>query len=510
MFHWLEESESAPALKHRKHRKKRSSDSGVTSSAQWSSPLPPVLGRLLEELVISLAQLPFVNSLVYLPYSLFARKTGGHYHQSLTATASPSGQHSFWREASFSGDFHTSTPIIGAQYLSNDLDLFRSFARRIELLGFVNRVQFEEIWMTLLGVYSDNLTFMSLQAKQQQPSISGERNTELNDSLQLGQLVVRSVTTLLLTAAGRNTGKNHHHHHHQQSSPVRQSDLRQNLHPHHHRLQDRRRTSKQSSSTFGDRFELIREALSRRSSELEEVLAQYNASSTTTSSSPCLQFADAWEGMGLGSSCGSRSFCSSSGSRNASSESSPTGDSSSSSAQASSNDTSVDLYSCLHFLIDLYLQTVQVLTSGGSTTTGQKDSHPLSTVCFPVFAEIGRSCLAVSELLFTEKSQYAKLLTLLHELARLVDAYEDELLNQSVIVALARTHAVLGFSDETIERAKRLVLEQHFKDFFLPTRIGAVRSVKHLLESRLLPLTTKELAPVCDYIAKHFTNEHCM
>ncbi|KAH9390128.1 hypothetical protein TYRP_007677 [Tyrophagus putrescentiae] len=492
MFHWLEESESAPALKHRKHRKKRSSDSGVTSSAQWSSPLPPVLGRLLEELVISLAQLPFVNSLVYLPYSLFARKTGGHYHQSLTAAASPSGQHSFWREASFSGDFHTSTPIIGAQYLSNDLDLFRSFARRIELLGFVNRVQFEEIWMTLLGVYSDNLTFMSLQAKQQQPSISGERNTELNDSLQLGQLVVRSVTTLLLTAAGRNTGK--------KSPPP----------PPPAKLPDRRRTSKQSFSAFGDRFELIREALSRRSSELEEVLAQYNASSTTTSSSPCLQFADAWEGMGLGSSCGSRSFCSSSGSRNASSESSPTGDSSSNSAQASSNDTSVDLYSCLHFLIDLYLQTVQVLTSGGSTTTGQKDSHPLSTVCFPVFAEIGRSCLAVSELLFTEKSQYAKLLTLLHELARLVDAYEDELLNQSVIVALARTHAVLGFSDETIERAKRLVLEQHFKDFFLPTRIGAVRSVKHLLESRLLPLTTKELAPVCDYIAKHFTNEHCI
>lgn len=458
LFHWLEESVvSASRLARRRKRK-----TGVnrTLGCLFHPQLPLVMGRLLEEIVIGLAQLPLVNSLVYLPYSLFAPR------QVVSGSVS-AGQHSFWKEASFNGDFHTCTPIIGAHHLGGgDLDLFRSFARRIELLGYVNRVQFEEIWMTLLGVFSDNLTYMSLQAKQ--PSANGE----LNDSLQLGQLVVRSVTTLLLTAANKNKTTSSLN-----GSPKQAESTTRSF--------NNRRPS--ATSSFGDRFELIRECLSQRSAELEEMLSLYNSKSSSPFSG---SFGEAtWDGLR-----------SSNSSRNTSKEASPTGE------QVASLDTSVDLYSCLHFLIDLYLQTVQVLTTSGANS---KDQPPTSTTSFPVFAEIAKSALAVSSL-FTEKTQYSKLLSLLHELARIVDVYEDELLNQAVIVGISKTHAVLGFSDETIEKAKKLILEQHFKDFFLPTRIGAVRSVKYLLQVRQLPLTTKELAPVCDYIAKHFTNDHCM
>src|SRR5699024_12378816 len=97
MFHWLEEQIDSKEDEH----------------------LPPMFRKMLQDIVVLLSQLPFVNSLVYVPTSLYCKQAGSH----------------FWKEATLNGDFHTNTPIIGAQHLT-DLELFQQFALRIKLIGF--------------------------------------------------------------------------------------------------------------------------------------------------------------------------------------------------------------------------------------------------------------------------------------------------------------------------------------------------------------------------------------
>lgn len=377
--------------------------------------IPSILGKLLPDIIISLSHFSFVNSLIFLPTNLFSRE---------------SKQIPFWKEANFNGDFHTNTPIIGAHYLS-DFELFRQFSFRISSIGFVNRIQFEEIWMTLLGVYSENLTVLSL-AKQ---------GDDLNENIQLEKMVVKTLTNLLLSA-------------NEKKSKVSQMNTV---------------ILKQS---FGDRFELIRETLSRRSAQLTDLIDFYNAplydpSRDVKALERLRRIAD-----------GDSLFSVDSG------------------QFETEQEHSVDLYSCLHFLVDLYLQTVQVVGNQKNLT------------CFPLLSEISKSCLVISDL-FVEKNQFLKLQQLLQELAKIVEHYEDELLNQTVIIALAKTYSVLALPDELIERQKKLITEQHFKDFFLPTRIGAVRSVKYLLACPNL-MSQKDLTPICDYVCKHFTNDQCM
>lgn len=374
---------------------------------------PTILGKLLPDIIVSLSHFSFVNSLIFLPTNLFSRE---------------SKQIPFWKEANFNGDFHTNTPIIGAHYLS-DFELFKQFSFRISSIGFVNRIQFEEIWMTLLGVYSENLTFLSL-AKQ---------GDDLNENIQLEKMVVKTLTNLLLSANEKKS----------KGGQMNTVILKQ---------------------SFGDRFELIRETLSRRSTQLADFIDFYNAplydpSRDVKALERLRRIADGGSLLSVDS-----------------------GQFENESEQEHSD--CVDLYSCLHFLIDLYLQTMQVVGNQQNLT------------CFPLLSEISKSCLVISDL-FVEKNQFLKLQQLLQELAKIVEHYEDELLNQTVILALAKTYSVLALPDELIELQKKLITKQHF----LPTRVNSLRSFKYL---NLNLMSQKDLTPICDYVCKHFTNDQCM
>ncbi len=58
-----------------------------------------------------------------------------------------------WQSAEPSGPLRTSFPIPPVELLLQEPDVLHEYVRRAGVIGWLNRQQFEELWVSLLGVF---------------------------------------------------------------------------------------------------------------------------------------------------------------------------------------------------------------------------------------------------------------------------------------------------------------------------------------------------------------------
>ncbi|UXI20086.1 beta-amyloid-like protein [Sarcoptes scabiei] len=177
----------------------------------------------------------------------------------------------------------------------------------------------------------------------------------------------------------------------------------------------------------------------------------------------------------------------------------------------------IDQYSCIQFLIDFYHQQTRCCIENNN-------------LYFPVFTEIAKSCLVISNL-FVERGQFRAVFELFIELDRIAEIYEDEILNQTLCTGFCKLSKLFLASSKSsmhsqdplshrfdlneeitinddliIQKHRKMGIEKNFKEFFLPTRIHAIEAIEFLFEYN--SIKSKDLQPLLDYLIKHFNTEH--
>lgn len=105
----------------------------LSTSEKWpTEKFPPTLLSKLRDLVITVCRVPLINSLMMIPLSVW--------------------QLDLWRPE-FSGPFGTTCSIVPSEYI-RDKEILKQLIQSVTSLGWIHRVRFEELWMTLLGVIS--------------------------------------------------------------------------------------------------------------------------------------------------------------------------------------------------------------------------------------------------------------------------------------------------------------------------------------------------------------------
>lgn len=127
----------------------------------------------LEDLIIILSRLPLINSFLLTPPNL-------------------------WRQNIWPSEFREDDkskiqfPMVTHDILSKDLSLLENFCDRLLKLGWVGRRQFEEAWMTLLGVLSGSISQLN-ESRDNFGAQDGDRKVNLLISCK----VVATITKLL-------------------------------------------------------------------------------------------------------------------------------------------------------------------------------------------------------------------------------------------------------------------------------------------------------------------------
>lgn len=140
--------------------------------------LPATQYECLRGVVILLARLPLINSFVLTPSSL-------------------------WRQGLWPIDispqdiFKIQFPIVNHEILLKDLSLVDDFCDRLLKLGWTSRRQFEEAWMTLLGVLSATLSYPTNQSKPNN-NTADSHDTDRKTNLITSCRLIISITKFLL------------------------------------------------------------------------------------------------------------------------------------------------------------------------------------------------------------------------------------------------------------------------------------------------------------------------
>ncbi|ELT98253.1 hypothetical protein CAPTEDRAFT_220329 [Capitella teleta] len=134
--------------------------------------------------------------------------------------------------------------------------------------------------------------------------------------------------------------------------------------------------------------------------------------------------------------------------------------------ERSSKVSGLDIHSCLQFLLELY---------GTILSPGSSPRIPLMQL-----NEALKSVIALSDM-FTERQQYEWLLVTLLDLQRSHPA-EDELLLQHLIVGACKAGAVIGMDAGTGERVLRL-MELSLRSTHLPTKVAGLFASIYLMEA---------------------------
>lgn len=131
----------------------------------------------LEELVVLIVRLPMVNSFVLTPSTLWRQN--------------------IWPLKIDDNDqYKTNFPMVTFDIISKDWSLLESFCDRLVKLGWISRRQFEEAWMTLLGVLSTSLS--SASDSNSKETTNGALDQERKMNLIASCKVVTTITKLLL------------------------------------------------------------------------------------------------------------------------------------------------------------------------------------------------------------------------------------------------------------------------------------------------------------------------
>ncbi|XP_039275419.1 huntingtin isoform X2 [Nilaparvata lugens] len=331
-------------------------------------------------------------------------------------------------------------PPILSPHLLQDVEVMSLLVFRLSLLGWTNRQQFEETWMTLLSVVTAN-------------SSNDSENEQSSSSIQGNSLTVKALSTLLLQTTvtpdpgNPGTGKLLH------CPRDEHVDL--------------------SNQSWGAKYEAATDALYWKLNELEE-----NASSQVylprLNERVNVERINSTDRYGYGQV--SVKYLKT---NVMSSDERATVPAESQlckmclEQQQRLAKLSIDLQSCLQFLLDLYSQWM----------------HPDCGVSLNVLLEIVRSTICLSDL-FLERSHFSWMLDMCLELSK-SHPVEDEIMHQYLLLAVCKAASVLPtLETDVIERILKL-LENALKASFLPARHSALHGLLYLLQSHHI-LETEE------------------
>ncbi|XP_076644519.1 huntingtin [Halictus rubicundus] len=396
-----------------------------------SKSIPRYLFDTVEDLIVSVSRQPLVNSYILTPPLVWR-------------------QH--W-DVVGGGPTKCYFPLMSSESnLLLEVEILEQFIYRINLLGWISRLQFEEIWMALLGV---------LNLSQNEAVVSDEIPT----LIQASSLAVQAITRLLLQTLylpyPGNPGASTLIHHPRDPQLAVTKVSSQKLFAIQDMLAWRYECTNDSENTGGLRMDHV---FHRGNVERTSNSNNYSYSQLSV---PYL-----WALCNLYEDKLNVSVLNLKNRRN--------------DALMSS---SLDLDSCLRFLVELY-----------TSWTSPQFNTPVQ-----LLTETVKSILAISEL-FVERGQYQWMLDTLLEIAK-VHPTENVILHQYLIVSVCKAAAVLTPLDfETLDKVKRLV-DINLKSGFLPARVAALHGSLYLLQSAVLTNCEETMniihPPAIEYIQKH-------
>ncbi|XP_041368406.1 huntingtin-like isoform X2 [Gigantopelta aegis] len=438
----------------------------VNSSTSLS--LPPSLSAPIRNIVIGLARLPLVNTYARTPPLVWK----------LGWSPSPTGE------------LKTQLPSLPMDFLL-EKDVLKEFVFRINTLGWVNRQQFEETWMSLLGLLNPATTGHDLT-----PEEEVERT-------QCMVIAIRAITSLLL-----------------QSTLIPMSGNPSNS---VYEVQPRDKPLAFLQTRCGKKLSMVRGLIEQ---EIHNLCAQkpdrvshhsYTTCRKKTDTIHCDLFEDnldrdlGVEEFHLGQ-ISMEAIWSVVGLVDTNMSESDTTDSADSPQHETTGKTSVgtstmgtrerslalsglDIHSCLQFLQELYGPW---LSCDGTT------KPPLMLLNAAI-----RSIVLLSDL-FMEREQFEWMLDTLLEVLRLHPS-EDELVAQYLNVGICKAVAVVGSDTATSEKVIKLI-EGGLRSTHLPSKVAVLHGVLYLLESGLSDLTRNILPTIASFLIKHLSavNNTCI
>ncbi|XP_024941677.1 huntingtin isoform X2 [Cephus cinctus] len=397
--------------------------------------IPPFLFNCIKNLIISISRQPLVNSFVLTPP--LAWKQG-------------------WRPSTSSAT-KCRVPLLSSESnFLQEIDILEQFIYRVTLLGWTSRLQFEEMWMAFLSV-------LNVAPNKNMPQ------EEIANLSRATSLAVQAITrllmqTLLLPHPG-NPGT---------STPIHHSrDPQLSL----YKISSRKLFIIQDTLLW--KYECMNDSRNVHGLKLEHIFSRGNIERVGNSHAftySQLSVPYLWASCYLHEDKLSSSVLTLKNRRNDALMS-----------------MSLDLNSCLRFLIELYSSWIL----------------PQSNTPLRLLNEVIKSILSISEL-FVERGQYQWMLDTCLEISR-THPVENEILHQYIVIAACKAAAVLTPLDvETLEKVKRLV-DINLKSDFLPAGVSALHGTLYLLQSAVLAdceETMNMIHPLAiEYIQKHIDTQ---
>ncbi|CAF0772812.1 unnamed protein product [Didymodactylos carnosus] len=408
--------------------------------------VPKFIRKYSKSICIILFRLPVFNSFFRIPTV---------YWQHLASGESDNGR------LQFSTDFCLTTfPV---QLLQHS-DIMTDYIERLNLVGWINRTQFQETWVTFLASVNqtNNITQQVLSNNEQ---IGFNKDEKLEENA-THCIWVRGVTTFLLNAIRKNSSGNPSEHQFEHHSRNKQIPF--------------------LSTTNGEFYLQSRMILNRCATDDVKYNNEYSSCKSIEqwlSSSPL--FVNV-ERIGSHDHLSYEQFSLDSITKLLISPTSPSTSSDSIDRLFSRN--GLDLNSSLQILLEIYMRWMR--TDNVSLLS--------SDTCLQLRFEIIRSFVQLSDL-FTSVQQLSNLFDLCDELIKpniWVD--EDELVMMYVCYGLCKSGALLGQTLKDTNELYIRLIERCFKSFY--TRSTAYASALILLQTHeddlykyLLPMITTEL-----------------
>ncbi|RUS73694.1 hypothetical protein EGW08_018541 [Elysia chlorotica] len=430
--------------------------------------LPPFLASLCRNIIVGVARLPVVNSYARTPPLVWR----------LGWSPTPTG------------DFPTSLPPLPVEYLQ-EKDVLKEFASRINHLGWISRWQFEESWMSLLGVlnpvsHMDHVLSTEEEIEQSQGRV----------------MAVKAITSLLLQASLLPTSGNPgnscyevrprdkplaflHTRCGKKLSVIRgliEQEIISLCASRPDRIVPQAYTENPSDKNS---FNLYDGNLEREMGSEDFNLGQISVESTWSlvgSLEAIATASDTTDSLDSPPGQGETAATSPSGASTGS------GGAVKLESNRSVNHCGLDVHSCLQFLLELYGAWLHI------------DNNPKPPLM--LINSFLKSMLCLSDL-FMEREQFEFMQDILLDLIK-AHPTEDELSAQYIVAALCKATAVIGAEALVTERVVKLV-ESCLKSTHLPTKISALHGSLYLLEGGVSDLNTTLLPFLTDFLSKHLT-----
>ncbi|XP_055860312.1 huntingtin-like [Biomphalaria glabrata] len=422
--------------------------------------LPPFLASPFRNIIIAVSRLPAVNTYARTPPLVWR----------LGWSPTPVGE------------LRTCLPPLPVEYLQ-EKDVLKEFVSRINSLGWVNRQQFEESWMSLLGVLNP--------VSHTGHELSPEEEIEQAQGM---VLAVKAITSLLLQSSlvpYAGNPSNSFYEVRPRDKPLaflhtrcgkKLSLIRGLIEQEIINLcasRPDRLVSQAYSGIPSDKFRL---SLFDGNLERELGVEEFNLGQISVEST--------WSLVGSLDTNLSNSDTTDSMDSPSGQPKSPTSHPTASGVKFSTNRSiyhcGLDIHSCLQFLLELY---------GAWLHLENNPKPPLM-----LLNAVVKSMVCLSDL-FMEREQFEFMQDILLDLLK-GHPVEDELITQYLTVGMCKATAVVGTEALVNDRVVKLV-DAGLKSTHLPTKISALHGSLYLLEGGITDLNTSLLPILTDFLSKH-------